>query len=167
MSETKHTPKACEACGASFTPRRAASRFCSRQCTRSKNGGHNRKTESWWVNNRGYVEGRVWFGAVQRRVKLHRLVMERHLGRPLLPTEDVHHRNGDKTDNRLDNLELITHGAHSTKTNAGRSYGRGYRLSLTDDARAERSRRMREARLWVVGNASKRAAIAKATKETP
>lgn len=36
----------------------------------------------------------------------HRLVMERMIGRELLPTETVHHRNGQRADNRPDNLEL-------------------------------------------------------------
>lgn len=47
-----------------------------------------------------------------RRVRHHRAVMEAVLGRPLLPSEVVHHRDGNPANNRPDNLEVHTRASH-------------------------------------------------------
>ena len=56
----------------------------------------------------GYIARRI-FG---KKVYVHRLVMEEYLGRKLETHEHVHHINSDRTDNRLENLEVLDAGDH-------------------------------------------------------
>ena len=80
--------------------------------------------------------------AVQGNVLQHRVVMEAYLGRYLTRSEDVHHINGNRADNRIENLELISHGQHSRITNTGR------KIIVSETQRKKQSQAMKGKVPW-------------------
>jgi hypothetical protein len=71
--------------------------------------GQFKKVRGWYLNEKGYP--RYSSGPYKGRY-VHRVKMELHLGRKLTKDEDVHHIDGDKTNFKLRNLEVMGHREH-------------------------------------------------------
>ena len=105
--------KECENCKKVFKTyqcwiNRGESKYCSREC--ANNGKNNPSWIGGRIKEAGYIliySPKHPLRAKDKRVQEHRLVMEKHLGRYLLSTEIIHHINGIKDDNRLENLMIF------------------------------------------------------------
>jgi predicted nucleic acid-binding Zn ribbon protein len=111
---------ACAVCGREFYAAqwelRQGKRHCSYECGNVAKRGRELVSGTRYVRKDGYAAVKI--GIRQYQLE-HRLIMERHLGRPLTPNEHVHHINGDRLDNRLANLRLLTNSDHGKLHGAG------------------------------------------------
>lgn len=97
----------CQTCQKIFYPTKDGMKFCSPECSYASNPREGYKSVS--INTIPLPEQELFREMFGKKGSCHehRLVMARHVGRSLKSTEIVHHKNGVKRDNRIENLELL------------------------------------------------------------
>lgn len=109
LYRTERITKHCKNCKQEFSDLRSrmegkrSKEFCSQKCHGEANRGENNPTyKGGHLNTQGYVV----ISNNGKQIKRCRHTMEQQLGRKLESHEQVHHKNGDRADDNIENLEL-------------------------------------------------------------
>jgi len=112
----------CKVCGKDLPKYRkvVCSYKCNGELTRRRLLGKCGKNSKHWQGGEIIIGNRVWVYDPQHPnakynhnyVVRSRWLMSKKIGRAIRRNEDVHHINGDRTDDRIENLVLLTHKAH-------------------------------------------------------
>jgi hypothetical protein len=116
----------CLFCGKQYQPQHKKTKYCSPECHYESNV----KSNSRMIDKSGYVLVKHRDNP-RRWIREHRQIMEVSLGRELLRTELVHHINGIKNDNRLENLVITNMSEHISHHNSGIKFTLEHRKKIS------------------------------------
>lgn len=84
----------------------------------------------------------------KEKIHVHRLILSWHLGRRLTRTEYVHHRNENKLDARVENLQLMAEADHQSHHNKGKVVSQETRRKLTESNKRNWSTKWKHRRIY-------------------
>jgi len=123
-SESKWIKRICRQCRKEFRTRKVYVKrgqmiYCSHECAAIASRKH--KVIHFDGDTFYYSKAHGYFQSANTNRKLHRVIWEHHFG-PIPDNYVIHHKDGDTTNNIIENLELVEWGQHTVNHNINRDY---------------------------------------------